>query len=116
MSSTAHEQLWEAYINDFKRAFKNDDLSEARRILDEAFTDAEEYFEIDFRLLASTHSLAASYCISDKETDARALYARFIELREKVLGPEDPDVAESLERVAILQLDSYKKSKLSVAI
>lgn len=116
MFSTSHEHLWEAYINDFKRAFKKDDLSAARQVLDAAFTDAEDYFEIDFRLLASTHSLAASYCISNNVPEARALYARFIELREKVLGPEDPDVAESLERVAILQLDSYKKSKLSVAI
>ncbi|MBX3073929.1 tetratricopeptide repeat protein [Candidatus Obscuribacterales bacterium] len=116
MTSYGHERLWDAYIKDFKTAFIKDDLETAKTVLDAAFADAEDYLEIDFRLVASTHSLASSYCVMNRETEARALYEKFIELREKVMGPEDPDVAESLERVAVLQLDAFKRKKLSVAI
>lgn len=115
-ATNGYEQLWDAYTRDFKTAFMKDDLHTARLVLDAAFADAEEFVEIDFRLVASTHSLASSYCVMNREDDARALYEKFIELREKVMGPEDPDVAESLERVAVLQLDTFKRPKLSIAI
>ena len=115
-ATNGYEQLWDAYTRDFKTAFMKDDLHTARLVLDAAFADAEDFVEIDFRLVASTHSLASSYCVMNREDDARALYEKFIELREKVMGPEDPDVAESLERVAVLQLDTFKRPKLSIAI
>lgn len=104
--TSRYDGLWEAYIIDFKKAFFNHDFRKAHLILESAFADAEEFSEIDFRLVASTHSLASSYCQRNRQTDAADLFKRFIELREKVLGPDDPDVAESLESVAMLQLDS----------
>lgn len=107
----SHEALWIAYIHDFKNAYSQNNFDKARKILESAFCDAEDYSEMDFRLVASTHCLASSYAQADRNFDAASLFQRFVELREKVLGPQDPDVADSLEKIAILQL-SGKKNKI----
>ncbi|MDZ4832435.1 MAG: tetratricopeptide repeat protein [Candidatus Melainabacteria bacterium] len=116
MTEINYDLLWEAYIRDFKKAYFQNDFDKARTILESAFSDAEDYAEIDFRLVASTHSLASSYAQAERESDAADLFQRFIELREKVLGPEDPDVADSLEQIAILQLSKKQKTNLKKAI
>ncbi len=104
-----YEALWVAYIHDFRTEFARNNFDKARKVLESAFCDAEDYSELDFRLVASTHSLASSYAQLNRNTDAASLFQRFIELREKVMGPEDPDVADSLERIAVMQLSDKKK-------
>lgn len=104
----SYEALWAAYIEDFKNAYSQNNFDKARTILESAFCDAEDYSELDFRLVASTHCLASSYAHANRNTDAASLFQRFIELREKVMGPEDPDVADSLEKIAVLQLAGTK--------
>lgn len=37
-----------------------------------------------------------------KQTEAERLYKKSLSIREKVLGPEHPDVAQSLENYALL--------------
>lgn len=98
------EQLWEAYIESFRTACSKNDHELAERILNSAFADAEEYLELDCRLIWATHSLASSYCSDGSESRAANLYQRLVELTEKVLGVRHPDVVESLEKVAASQL------------
>jgi hypothetical protein len=116
MPVSSYDELWEAYTRDFKKAFFQNDFEKSREVLNSAFSDAEELAEVDFRIVASTHCLASSYVQGNRQDEAKKLFLRFIELREKVLGPEDPDVADSLERIAISQWSEKKNKPLKKAI
>lgn len=116
MTASNYDVLWEAYIGDFKKAYHQKDFDKALVVLESAFSDAEDYSEIDFRLVASTHCLGSALAQANRENDAAALFRKFIELREKVLGREDPDVADSLEKIAIVQLSMNSATKLKQAI
>lgn len=106
-----YESLWDAYISDFRQAYIQENFDQARTILDSAFCDAEDFGELDFRLVGSTHSLASSLALANKPRDAASIFQKFIELREKLLGPEDPDVADSLEKIAVLQLSDATNNR-----
>jgi len=112
------EQLWEAYIESFRAACNKKDREVAEKILNSAFSDAEDYRELDARLIWATHSLASLYCSSELEGQAEALYSRLVELTEKVLGAHHPDAIESLEKVALAQLKnrSDKQNEYSIAV
>ncbi len=51
---------------------------------------------------ASLNNLAQLYHAQGKDAEAEPLYQRSLEIREKALGPELPDVATSLEIYAAL--------------
>ena len=50
----------------------------------------------------SLNNLAVLYKAQGRYTEAEALYHRSLAIREKALGPEHPDVAQSLENYADL--------------
>ena len=65
----------------------------------------------DLAAAASLESLAASDIGVGDYADAEALLTRALEIRERVLGPEHPDIAESLTRLARLYQAIYAYDK-----
>jgi len=48
----------------------------------------------------SLNNLATFYCSQEQYTQAEPLLKRTLAIREKTLGPNHPDVAQSLENLA----------------
>ena len=56
-------------------------------------------------MAVSLHNLAGLYFEQEQYTKAEPLYRRALEIREKVLNPNHPDLATSLENYALLLRD-----------
>ncbi|HEY9788109.1 MAG TPA: tetratricopeptide repeat protein [Candidatus Obscuribacterales bacterium] len=112
MFSNGHEVLWRTYFEIFQRARKHNDFVSAQKTLDHALCDAEDFMELDERMIWACHSLGAVYCEQRKYDSAEIVYSRLLEVREKILGPDHPDVADSFEKLAATQLMHQRTSKL----
>ena len=78
-----------------------DDL-EAETILLENLRQKTESGRIESTLINNLHTLAARYCLMHKYLDALRLYKMGLEIREKLLEPNHPDIVDSLERLAVV--------------
>ncbi len=83
----------------------------AERLLNNAIRQAEDYGKLDPRLPFAIHSLAALYCTQRRYQDAERLYWQGLVTREKILGPDHPDVADSLERLAVILRETKGKNE-----
>jgi len=110
MSTRADFALWESYLQAFRRACIQENHIQAEQILGDALARAEEIGELDATLIWSGHSLAALYRMEGQWDRAAAVYRRILEAQEKILGPDHPDVANSLEKVAANQLEAQVKN------
>ncbi|MGH7599722.1 MAG: tetratricopeptide repeat protein, partial [bacterium] len=72
-------------------------------ILDEATDRDRQIVEAD-----SLHNLARLYRIQSKYAEAEPLFQRSLEMREKILGPNHPDVAQNLNNLAVLYMSQGK--------
>ena len=102
MSTLKHVLLWQTYVEIVIKACNAADLESALIVMEYALADAEELLEIDDRLARATHDLSLRLCEARKLNGAEAINRRLLEVREKVLGVDHPDVADSLRRLASL--------------
>ena len=58
--------------------------------------------------------LAELYRAQDKHAEAEPLYKRALAIREKALGPEHPDVAQSLESYAALLRNTQRTTEATM--
>jgi hypothetical protein len=107
----SHQALWTAYVQLAKEACKHGHFLQAQRILKDALHDAEEYGDIDDGLIYSIHALAGTFCISRDFRRAESLYRQVLEWREKMLGEQHADVADSLDRVALMLRQQEQKNE-----
>ena len=85
---------------------------EALRRLELALKEAEAFGEQDPRYATTLNNLASVYEAQGRYAQAEPLYKRALAIREKALGPDHPDVAQSLLRTwrrCIEQQDGTKK-------
>ena len=59
----------------------------------------------------SLNDLAELYRAQGKYAEAEPLYKRSLAISEKALGPEHPDVATSLENMALLYRDTNREQE-----
>jgi len=110
--SDQHSVLWEQFNRDTLRARKLGNFSRASRILKEALREAEEYDELPKNLIDNANSLAELYMNQQRFADAESLYRSVLELREKLLGPTHKDVVDSLKKLAVVQILSFRAEAL----
>jgi CHAT domain-containing protein/Tfp pilus assembly protein PilF len=72
-------------------------------ISDEATGRDRQIVEAD-----SLHNLARLYRIQSKYAEAEPLFRRSLEMREKILGPNHPEVAQNLNNLAVLYMNQGK--------
>jgi tetratricopeptide (TPR) repeat protein len=73
----------------------------------------EALFAEDSVERAALSLLAALFAAAEMRTEARAFYERALEIREKALGPEHPDLAGTLNDLAFLE---EKEGDLTAAL
>jgi hypothetical protein len=111
-TTAIHEKLWAEYERDALFARKHGSYSKAARILREAFREAEEFGEIYDGLVTQAHALADAYLDNQRYCEAESLFRMVLEAREKLLGQTHDDVVESLKKVAIVQIMSFRAEAL----
>jgi tetratricopeptide (TPR) repeat protein len=103
MDYSNNESLWTEHVLAFKKACRNKDFQQAKTIIDKAFGDAEQLAEIDTRIVWCVYSLASCYLSYGNNTEARQLYRKLIDLKERVLGNSRHKFLDDLEKLALLQ-------------
>ena len=104
MNELLYQALWDTYIYLGIGYTRRGLYARAERILESALNDAENLSEMDPRLVGLVHVLAGHYQAQGRPTHAKRLYRHIIAVQEKVLGANHPDVANSLEHVALFLL------------
>ncbi len=110
MNQSSNCSIWNAYVEQFKEELRCGNLKSASNTLESALSDAEEFQEIDPILIWCVHSLSGQYCVQGDYHAASRLLRLGLEIKEKILGSRHPDVVDSLEKLALFQLDAQIKS------
>ena len=91
---------WQADTAAGQKAFRAGRYDEAAKSFSSALTTAQASGIEDARLATSLNNLAEVYRVQDKDDAATPLSKQVIAIREKVLGPDHPDVAAALINLA----------------
>ncbi len=93
---------WSMYNLAGIQALKQAKYAEAEKLFTDGLKVAEQSGSNKSHIAASLNNLAELYRAQGKYADAEPLYKRSIELDEKALGPNHPDVATLLGNYAAL--------------
>lgn len=96
------DTLWKQLDTAGSSAHAQGRYVEAEKLWLDGLKVAERFGTQDGRLAISLNNLAELYRSQGKYAEAEPLYKRVLAIREKVLGPNHPDLAQSLESYAAL--------------
>ncbi|MCK4403862.1 MAG: tetratricopeptide repeat protein, partial [candidate division Zixibacteria bacterium] len=90
------EARWETLMQHAKQLYEKGEYGVATSVAQEALRIAETTLGLaDPKTGTSINNLALLYDSQGKYAEAEPLYKRALEIREKVLGSDHPDVAQS---------------------
>lgn len=112
MQTSNYSALLASYQQPAAEAFKRGQLAKASKVLREALREAEEVGQLHDGLVTSATEVAEILQSQQKFSEAETLYRAVLELREKMLGSNHPAVIESLQRLAMLQIVSFRAEAL----
>src|SRR5262245_49314352 len=98
----AQSGSWERLLSGGPAPPQRDRYAEAEKDFLAAVGIAEKFGADVPRLAKNLYRLASLYLDLGRYPDAERLSARALAIREKILGPEHPDVAQSLDQLAAL--------------
>jgi tetratricopeptide (TPR) repeat protein len=101
-SALAQVSQWQANHDGGWQAYREGRLAEAERLLRAAETEARSFRANDPRLGTTLDHLSWVLCAEGKASEAEPLAKQALAVREKVLGPEHPDLVKSLNTLACL--------------
>ncbi len=96
----AQDRPWRTYNEAGERAYLQGQYAEAEKQFLAAVKEAEAFGSQDPRLALSLSNLGTLYQARGQHAQAEPLFKRSLAIREKVLGPEHREVAQSLEDYA----------------
>lgn len=107
-ASSAGHPTWKKYSDAGSEAFKEKRFDDAEKYFEMAVKESEQFGFDDDRLATSLNDLANTYNANyhDETTrvakfkDAERLYKRALQIREKLLGPNHLEVAQTLSDLA----------------
>jgi hypothetical protein len=112
MSNREHGNLWEQYDWAAARAYREGNVNKAARIIKVALRECEDYAELHSGLIDRAHQIADEFMTQCRYTEAESLFRAVLEIREKLLGQTHQDVIESLKKVTIVQILSFRAEAL----
>jgi tetratricopeptide (TPR) repeat protein len=101
-TASAQETRWETLMADAVKAYQQADYAKAEKLLLAALKEAEKSGEQVLRLAVSLLALGRVYHAQGNYAEAEPLHQRALAIREKALGPEHADVAQSPNNLALL--------------
>jgi len=99
-SSASRTLAWEDRFQAGIAAVREEDLPRAERALSQALAEAEGFPAGDIRLTVTLDNLAGVLRMEGKNADAAPLCERTLAIKEKLFGPESPNVASTLKDLA----------------
>lgn len=99
-SPAARTKAWEGHFHDGVAAIRNEDLPGAERALSQALDEADGFPPGDVRLTVTLDNLAGVLRMQGKNREAEPLCARTLAIKERLFGPESPNVASTLKDLA----------------
>src|SRR3954469_10966364 len=102
LDSAADEASWNRYLDAGTAAYNKRDPDGATRQFELALKEAEAFGESDARLATTLAWLAGLYRVQRRFDESERLIRRTISMDERFRGPEHPDLAMSLESLALL--------------
>ena len=94
---------WQAAMQQAAGARQSGQLEETGKFLKSALEEAEKFGPSDQHLMVTLDALGTYYYTKGAYVDALPIYTRMLEIREHVLGPNHPLVANVLTNVAVLE-------------
>lgn len=91
---------WGKYHDSGWVAFKGKNYAEAEKQFLDALKESERFPNDDPRLRLTLNNLAETYREQARYSEAEPFYLRVLEMDERVLAPEHPDIAASLNNLA----------------
>ena len=103
-SQLAHagEAEWKAHLDTGVTAYGSGDYRTAGARFEAALIEAQAFRGDDARLGLTQQWLGYVYQTQGRYADAEPMYRRSLAIYEKVLGRDHPDVADSLNNLAVL--------------
>ncbi|NIQ03685.1 MAG: tetratricopeptide repeat protein [Nitrospinaceae bacterium] len=98
---------WEAHTRAALEAYQTQNYSEAETQLTAALKEAEQFPQGDYRLAETLRNLAEVYQQQSKYAEAEPLLKRSLEIEEKNLGADHPNVAGHLTNLGT----NYRRQK-----
>jgi len=102
------DEEWRTHVITAEQAFRRRDFARAEAELSAAVKVAEAFGSDDKRLAVSLARLMQVYAVQGKHAEAIGPGKRLLALRESALGPKHIDVADALNNLASLNMDSDK--------
>jgi tetratricopeptide (TPR) repeat protein len=98
----ADQASWIRSINEGAKYRQEARYREAEKAFLNALEEAEDSPGQDLRLSVNLNNLALLYSDEGRYREAEPLYLRALELRERILGPDHPELALTLNNLGIL--------------
>lgn len=92
--------VWDQRIEAGRKAYSQAQYDEAAKQFAAALQEAEKFGTEDARLATALLELGRTYSSQLRFEEAKPLLMRSLATREKILGPDHPDVARTLTEVA----------------
>ena len=102
---TETETQWQTQNDAALQFFKQERFRDAEVSLLAAIQAAEHFGSLDARLVTSLDNLAQVYHAQKNYDAAEPLYKRALDIKEKMLGADDPDIGASMINLAALYRD-----------
>lgn len=108
MQTSNYLALLATYQQSAATALTRGQWMKAARVLRDALRECEEVGELHEGLTATANQLAEKLIDQHKYSEAEILYRAVLEVREKLFGTNHPQVTESLQKLAVLQITTFR--------
>ena len=99
---------WDAHLRKGQVEYDRGDYQRATASLNAAVKEAEAFGETDERLPLTLSIVASKYLSGGDYAAAEPLLKRSLAIRKKILGPDHPDVAKTMNNLATLRIAQRK--------
>ncbi len=107
-STAAQQRLWQSHLESGQRAYQAGRYADAEKALAEALKFAGQFADQDPRKATTLNAVGRLKAAEGKYADAEPMLRKALSLREKIGGPDCPEVAETLTDLGRLLLDKGK--------
>lgn len=110
-AALAGEAEWQKYSADGAKAYEQANWGAAERSFKLALKEADSFGDKDLRLASSLTNLGVLYNYRSQPAKAEPLFERAIAIKQKALGPDNPEVISAVGKMAHFYLKSGNYAK-----
>ena len=109
LPASAQSTIWDEYVSQGQKAFDQGNYAEAEKFWGASLQESLKYDVKDERRRASIIYVGTVYRKEGKYADAELVFTKYVEFVEKILGHDDPEVADALTYLSRVYVDEGKR-------